>query len=88
MSLRRLRAIFEKFYTAASPRADVNEVPDMKVWIRRLRSLFAAPPPLAPPAAPDAPPPQTLPGEHGVPVRASAPPITDLDLLRALGCDV
>lgn len=84
MSLRRLWAIFEKFYTAASSRADVNEVPDMNVWIRRLRSLFAAPPS----AAPDAPPPQTLPGAHGVPVRASAPPITDLDLLRALGCDV
>lgn len=56
----------------------------MYTWIRRFRFLFSAPRPtpqaasvlLAPPA------------EQTVNLRSSAPPITDLDLLRALGCDV
>ncbi|CAM3297760.1 Mobile element protein [Deinococcus saxicola] len=59
----------------------------MNVWIRRFRSLFS--PARAASVVPVL---LTQPSnQHGSPVtspRSSAPPITELDLLRAFGCDV
>ncbi|MBB6015779.1 hypothetical protein ACFP9V_04445 [Deinococcus radiopugnans] len=59
----------------------------MNVWIRRFRSMFTAPPVVLPTVI-NVPVPRAALGVHVGPVRVSAPPITDLDLLRALGCDV
>ncbi|MFK7604099.1 hypothetical protein ACI3L1_18025 [Deinococcus sp. SM5_A1] len=60
----------------------------MNVWIRHFRSLFSP----ARASAPMVPVLLTQSGfQHGHPAtspRSSAPPITELDLLRAFGCDV
>ncbi|CAM4400992.1 hypothetical protein [Deinococcus marmoris] len=56
----------------------------MNVWIRRFRSLLS--PNRA--AVPMVPVLLTQSSSPATPLRSSAPPITELDLLRAFGCDV
>ncbi|WP_192930869.1 hypothetical protein [Deinococcus sp. AJ005] len=58
----------------------------MNVWIRRFRSLFS--PVRAAPMVPVLL--NQSDHQHGLATspRSGAPPITELDLLRAFGCDV
>lgn len=54
----------------------------MSVWFHHLRSIFAPPRPVTLAAS------GQQAGVTAPHVRPASPPITDLDLLRALGCDV
>ncbi|MBB5361236.1 hypothetical protein [Deinococcus humi] len=60
----------------------------MNTWIRRFRLLFAPPRPATVSASGLLFLGSDQNDGHSSSLGASVPPITDLDLLRALGCDV
>ncbi len=60
----------------------------MSIWIHRLNSIFSPRRAMMHTPAGQLTGPRQQGSTSPLPVRSGVPPITDLDLLRALGCDV